>query len=93
MIKRLLRFFTVKHKDSEEVDVILSLVVFAVIIAGLKFLLDGVSVTIFGHLVNFGHTDSLSYGSMLTPILGAHGYISGQPTKSAGKVDNPDGDN
>lgn len=94
MIDKLFGAIGVKHPTTGQVDVILSLVVFVVVICGLKFLFDGVSIHVFGHLVSFGHVDSMSYGTMLAPTLGAHGYIT---TKGAApsptynnQVDNPD---
>ena len=94
MIQKLFKAIGVQHPTTGEVDVILSLVVFVVVICGLKFLLDGVSLQIFGHLINFGHVDSMSYGTMLAPTLGAHGYIATKgvapsPTYN-NQVDNPD---
>jgi len=62
-------------------DPLFVLVAFAVICAVVKFLADGVTFTAFGHPVSLGHVDPLAYGSLLTPILAAHGYIKGQTPK------------
>jgi hypothetical protein len=61
--------------------------VIVVMICSFRFLLDGVSVTVFGHSLSIGHTDPLAYSSFLAPVLGVHGYIH---TKTKPKVDNPD---
>lgn len=94
MINKLFGALGVRHPTTGQIDVILSLVVFVVVICGIKFLLDGVSIQVMGHVVNFGHVDSMSYGTMLAPTLGAHGYITtkGQapaPTYN-NQVDNPE---
>lgn len=57
-------------------DPILTLSYIAVFAATAKFLLDGVTLTLHGQTIDFGHMDSLSYGTLLAPILGAHGYMS-----------------
>lgn len=61
----------------------------------LRFLFDGLNVTLFGQNVIIPHTDSMSYGAILTPVLAAHGYLRGyartphsKPTEQ--KVDNPE---
>lgn len=96
MIDKLFGALGVRHPSTGEIDVILSLVVFVVVICGLKFLLDGVSIQVFGHMVSFGHVDSMSYGTMLAPTLGAHGYIATKgiaPTQSYNnQVDAPEDD-
>jgi hypothetical protein len=92
MLQTLLKLILVKHPVSGKTDVILSLVVFAVMICGFKFLLDGMVINIMGHVISFGHTDSLSYGSILSPILGAHGFIEGKNVTAQNRVDDPDED-
>lgn len=46
-----------------------------VVTCALRFLLDGITLTLFGHSLSIGHTDPLAYGAILTPILAAHGYV------------------
>lgn len=41
-----------------------------------RFLLDGISINIMGHKVEFGHVDAMSYAALLAPVLGAHGFMS-----------------
>jgi|SRR5579859_4495289 len=92
MLDKLGKLLSTHDKNSGKTDVILTLVVLAVMSAVIKFLLDGVTIDIFGHIINFGHTDSVSYGTMLSPILGAHGYMSGRGSNisTLSRVDNPD---
>lgn len=52
----------------------------------LKFLVEGVSFVFNGHPVSLGHVDSMTYGTLLTPLWGGHAYM--QTNKQ--KVDNPD---
>lgn len=86
-----------KHPRTGLGDPMLTITVIAVGIAALKFLLDGASITLFGHILDFGHVDPLTYGSLLTPILGAHSWqntrpntMNGLTVKGTGNVDNPD---
>lgn len=53
-----------------------------------RFLLDGVSFSLFGHPFSIGHTDPTTYATFLTPVLGAHSYV--QCKIHSGNVDNPD---
>ncbi len=39
-----------------------------------KFLAEGVSFVAFGHPVNLGHTDSMTYTALLAPLWGSHAY-------------------
>lgn len=65
-------------------DPLFALIVFSVVIAVAKFLIDGVTFEIAGHPVNLGHMDPLAYGSLLTPLLAAHGYIKGATISGSG---------
>lgn len=62
----------------------------AIIICLLKFLMEGVSVTLEGHVFDLGHADASTYAAILAPILGAHGYVAVKTPKGKVKVDNPD---
>lgn len=60
----------------------------AVIVVGVcafRFLLDG--ITLFG--VYFDHIDPLAYGSILSPVLLAHGYVKVRSWGRRG-IDDPD---
>ena len=92
MLNKIFKSLLLDHPRTGKTDVLMTLVVFVVVICGIKFLLDGVQINIAGHILNFGHTDSFSYGSLLSPVLGAHGYVDvrGSEISSNGRVDNPD---
>lgn len=49
-----------------------------VLVACIKFLLDGVTVHLAGISFDLGHVDAMAYGALLTPVLGAHGWIEGR---------------
>lgn len=68
-----------KHPRTGLPDVMLTLSTVVVLAASVKFLLEGINLTIFGHMVNFGHADAMTYGTLLTPVLGAHGYTMTRP--------------
>ena len=71
-----MRFPYLKQPKSGEYDPMLTMSVLAVTAAILKFILEGVTFVFSGHKISFGHVDSLTYGALLTPILGAHGYMA-----------------
>jgi hypothetical protein len=62
-------------KLKRNINPVAHLSVLVVLVCSFRFLLDGISVTIFGHSLSVGHTDPLAYSSLLAPLLGAHGYI------------------
>jgi len=79
----------------------LTVTLLSVIACIVKFFFDGVSFSIFGHMVILGHADASTFGSILTPILSAHGVrewkLNSQDSDSSedasnepSKVDNPD---
>jgi hypothetical protein len=84
------------EQELQERDTFLALAVFVVISATLKFLFEGVTMTAAGRVFDLGHADALTYGALLTPVLGAHSYMKGKKI-TAGKrdlqkaADNPDG--
>lgn len=80
----------VTNPSSNKPDPMLTMSVIVVTAACIKFLLEGVTVNINGHAVDFGHVDALVYGALLTPVLGVHGYIKARTGKGTQKVDNPD---
>ncbi len=93
MLQALLNLIKVNHPKTGKPDVILTMVVFVIVVCAIKFLLDGVTLKLFGHVISFGHTDSFSYGSLLSPVLGAHGFIEGKNAStynSINRVDDPD---
>lgn len=53
----------------------IKLSVMVVTVCSFRFLFDGVVITIGSNTFSLGHIDALSYGSIMTPILGVHGYI------------------
>lgn len=69
-----MRFF--KHPKTGIEDPMMTMSVVACSVCLLKFLLDGLGGSVGGLSLSFGHVDPLAYGSLLAPILGAHGYIS-----------------
>lgn len=62
---------------------------YTVIVCVIKFLFEGVTFDVLGHAVNLGHADAMTYGALLTPILGAHAFINTRPDQptSGGTTD------
>lgn len=71
-------------------DIFYTLTALAMLGATLKFLAEGVEVTIMGHVLNLGHADPLSYGAFLAPVLGAHGYVHSNDKNGDGVIDEKD---
>lgn len=84
-----MKFPFIKHPKTGIPDEMVTMIVIATAAATIRFFFDGVDMTVAGHHVGFSKLDPLAYGAFLTPILGAHGYLSGKD-KSKPKVDNPD---
>jgi len=80
------------NSKTNKQDVMLTLVFYAVIVAGIKFIMEGVSFSVMGHVLNLGHTDAATYAAFLTPILGTHGFIDSKTPHltQPPKVDDPD---
>lgn len=74
-----------KHPGSGNADVMTTLLVMVTLAAAVKFLLDGVSVNVNGYVIAIGHMDSLSYGAILAPVFGAHGFISTRNSEGGDK--------
>lgn len=72
----------------------LTLSFIVVSVCALRFLFDGLSLNILGHTLDIGHMDPLAYGSILTPVLGAHGYVQTRRNyhsmPKGSEIDNPD---
>lgn len=89
-----------KHPRTGEIDPILSITAFVVVLCTVKFFFEGVTLEIAGHVLSLGHADSLSYGAILGPVLGAQGArewrIPSAPNLlnngTSQGVDNPDAD-
>ena len=56
----------------------------------IKFLLEGVSITIAGQPLSLGHADPVTYGMLLGPLWGGHAYLQARVRKPKSKVGNPD---
>lgn len=78
------------RESFENPTFILSSIVVAV--CAIRFLFDGATLSLLGQTLTFASTDPLAYGSILTPVLAAHGYIraKAQTPQSKPKVDDPD---
>lgn len=68
--------FLMKHPRTGRPDLMGTLVLLVVAAAAIKFILDGVTLVLFGHSISFGHSDPMTYGTLLTPVLGSHSYIN-----------------
>jgi len=81
------------HHPNKGPDVMTTLLVIVTVASAIKFLLDGISLVINGHTVSFGHSDSMSYASILGPTYGAHSYMSGSGSSNVQSEipDDPDG--
>lgn len=76
-----MRMRWVINPSSNKPDPMLTMSVLVVTAASLKFLLEGVSTTVNGTAISFGHVDAAVYAALLTPVLGIHGYLKGKKTE------------
>lgn len=67
-------------KTSER-NTMMTLVVLTVVCCLVKFVLEGVVVTLYGNTVNFGHVDATVYLTLLSPILGSYSFIESKKPK------------
>lgn len=77
----------IKHPRNKKPDVMLTVAVVTVAIVLGKFLLNGVSIKLFGTPVSFGTVNAGMIGALLTPTLGAYALrkMSDSPDKKKGK--------
>lgn len=71
-----------KQPDTGKEDPMLTLAIIAGAACVFRFVLDGVSLNVFGSPMSMGHVDSLAYSALMTPILAAHGYMATTKDKS-----------
>jgi hypothetical protein len=98
MIDRLFRSLAITHPKTGTIDVMITLLVFAVVVCAIKFFLSDMTIVLANRTITFGHVDPFSFSSFLAPMFGAHGYMSGQQRQSDNdiinngscKVDDPD---
>ena len=64
------------HPRTGKEDPLMTLSVIVVLCTSVKFVLDGVTFTLYGHPISFGHPDPVAYAAFLTPVLGTHGYLN-----------------
>lgn len=62
----------IKHPRSGQPDTMLTLSIYAFIGVMLKFLLNGVSITLFEKTIDFGTVDASLISALLLPTLGAY---------------------
>ena len=64
------------------------LTVLTVVVCCIRFVFDGVTVPIGEKALSVGHTDPLAYGSILSPVLAAHGFVKISAANIAAKITN-----
>lgn len=84
-----MNFPLINHPTRGTPDVMVTLALLVTLAATLRFILDGVSLTIAGHTLAFGHIDSMTYGALLTPVLGGHVISESQQMPAKPKAENP----
>lgn len=82
-----------KHPGTDQNDYVTTTTCAVMLICAIKFFLEGISISLGGHTLSFGHGDASTYAAILTPILGAHGvkeFRRDRQPKHTPKPDNPD---
>lgn len=84
-----------KHHLSGKDDALLTVTVLSIALVAVRFFIDGMTFTLFGHTISVGVMNSASYATLLSPIAGAHGtreFCSrGQSIPADETPDDPDG--
>jgi hypothetical protein len=62
-----------RHHLTNKEDALLTATVLSIALVAIRFFVDGMTFTLFGHVLSFTHVDSASYAALLSPIAGAHG--------------------
>lgn len=57
-------------------DPMLTMVVLAIVVCLMKFLFEGITITVAAYSLTVGHSDAGTYAALLGTILGAHGYVA-----------------
>lgn len=79
-----MKFPFIQNPKTGKPDVMVTLTVAVTSAAVFKFLLDGVTVTLVGHTMDFGHIDAMTYGTLLSPVFAAHSYMHAKGQKEEG---------
>ncbi len=74
MLNKFFSWLWLNHPRSGTADAMLTFAAIAMIVCSIKFLINGVSFTFHGHLVNLGTTDSTAYAALLGPTV--YGYCN-----------------
>lgn len=81
-----MKFPFINDPSTGKPDEMVTLTTLVTLAATGRFLLDGITVDIMGHLLTFNHVDSTTYLAFLAPIIGAHGYIKGKGMIDASNI-------
>lgn len=65
----------IKDPETGKPSEMITLTVIVTLAAVVRFLFDGTDFNIAGHVLKFGHVDSMTYLAFLSPIVGAHAFI------------------
>jgi len=79
MLDKFLKVVGVIHPTTRQVDIMMTLVCFVVVVVCLKFFLTGVVIHYGVHSIDFGSSDGWAYGSVLSPVLAAQGFNNTRP--------------
>ena len=80
-----MRFLT--NPSTGEPDEMVTIAMLVTIAVVFRFLVDGLTITVLGHIFNFTKIDASVYVSLLAPALGAHSYVGINRVKKDGKDD------
>lgn len=73
-----MKFPFINDPKTGQPDELVTLTTLVTLAAVGRFLVDGVTIQVFGHTMQFGHVDPMTYLAFLSPIVGTHGYIKGK---------------
>jgi len=78
-----MRFLTNPSTGEPDEMVTIAMIVTTAVV--FRFLVDGLTITVLGHVFTFTKIDASVYVSLLAPALGAHSYVGVSRTKKEDK--------
>jgi len=70
-----MNFPFLNNPDTGKPDETVTIAIFVSLAVVFRFLVDGMTLNLFGHLITFSKLDATVYISLLGPALASHSYV------------------
>jgi hypothetical protein len=78
-----MQFPFLNNPDTGKPDEMVTVTLIVTLAAVFRFLVDGMTLNILGHVLTFTKLDSSVYIALLGPVLGSHAFIKGKGVDNA----------